>query len=175
MQPSIHCDVIPQPGYGLTRTESRVLAGENNVLASLIRQDPAGFIPFISFRGQVEITTPLSLGKFQEIVMTYESKRFEVAKRIVRSLLKNLNYSELYEDFLQEGITEEEFKLESEKFAVEPRKLDPRQLHFEAMVAFDLSGGDSIDADQLSMMLETDPIETDSIIRGREHPIATAR
>ena len=48
--------------------------------------------------------------------MTYESKRFEVAKRVVRTLLKNLDYSELYEDFLQEGISEEEFKLESEKY-----------------------------------------------------------
>lgn len=112
--------------------------------------------------------------QFQEIVMTYESKRYEVAKRIVRSLLKSLDYSELYEDFLQDGISKEEFKLEAEKFAVEPREVDARQLQFEAFVAFDLSGNESMDADQLSMMLGTDPLETDSIIRGRAHPIATA-
>jgi hypothetical protein len=164
------------PEYGLTRTESARFRQEEVGIASLIGTNfKEGIIPFRFIQGSIEIAGPLTVRQFQEIVMTYESKRFEVAKQIVRSLLKNLEYAELYQDFLQEGISEEEFKLESERYAVESRAIDPRQLQFEAFVAFDLSGNESMDADQLSMMLGTDPLETDSIIRGRVQPIPAAR
>jgi len=94
--------------------------------------------------------------------------RLEVAERIARSLWKFKKYSELYLNYTQGAVDEDEFHTRSLELSVEPRTIDVPQLFFESRLAYEIIGDPEIEVGDLAMMLEVNPIQLDSTIKSLE-------
>lgn len=101
----------------------------------------------------------------QNVFSVIESKRFRVAKQVVRSLKKDVEYLELYLKLAQGSISKVEFKAKAKSFLVEPRRISPEELRNEALVVFELTESESMDAQELSSLLGTELTETDLTLR----------
>lgn len=96
--------------------------------------------------------------------------RFAVAKRVVRSLRRKEKYFEVFTDYLQGGMSKDEFRKAVEAFVVTPREVSD-SVSRECRFATELVGEGALDASELSVLLDLDTIQLESFLRCNE-PLA---
>ncbi len=88
-----------------------------------------------------------------------ESKTVSVSilEDAVINLWKNHQYNDLYTDYLEEHISQEEFLEDAKKLAIEVKTFTPQEIKMRLSVFCSLLGVEELDSEELGLLTSADP------------------